>query len=147
MQIITKKAENKPLTITVEYPELDTFTKDLIKRIRQLDSYLIGKAEGQQTRIYFPSIYYVESVDRRTYVYTESEVFQTDGTLRELEKRFENAGIVRVSKSCFININMLHDIRQLRNSHLEATLINGEKIIVSRTYLSNIKKAFKEGRS
>lgn len=147
MQIITKKVENKPLTITVEYPELDLFTKDLIKRIRQLDSFLIGKAEGQLTRVYFSDIYYVESVDRRTYAYTKSDVFQTDGTLRELEKAFQNTSIVRVSKSCFINISMLHDIRQLRNSHLEATMNNGEKVIVSRTYLSNIKKAFKEGRA
>ncbi|HWQ74703.1 MAG TPA: LytTR family DNA-binding domain-containing protein, partial [Syntrophomonas sp.] len=49
---------------------------------------------------------------------------------------------VQVSKSCLINMNVLESIRTLFNSRLEATLINGEKVNVSRTYLAAIRDAF-----
>jgi DNA-binding LytR/AlgR family response regulator len=41
-------------------------------------------------------------------------------------------------------MDMLYSIKQLMNSQLEATLINGEKLIVARTYLKNIKNILKE---
>ena len=44
-----------------------------------------------------------------------------------------------------MNINELVHIKTLSNSRLEAELSNGEKINVSRTYISEIKrKNFKE---
>lgn len=42
-----------------------------------------------------------------------------------------------------MNVSHLTEIKQLKNSHLEATLDNGEKLIVSRKYLRDIKRRFK----
>jgi DNA-binding LytR/AlgR family response regulator len=39
---------------------------------------------------------------------------------------------------------MLENIRTLFNSRLEGTLINGEKITISRTYIPAIRAAFAE---
>ena len=39
-----------------------------------------------------------------------------------------------------VNINELVHIKALSNSRLEAELSNGEKIIVSRTYIPEIKR-------
>lgn len=44
-----------------------------------------------------------------------------------------------------MNVDMLYSIRQLMNSRLEATLINGERLIVARTYLKGIKNILKGG--
>ena len=41
-----------------------------------------------------------------------------------------------------MNTSHLTGIRQLKNSHLEAMLDNGEKLIVSRKYLRDIKQRF-----
>lgn len=41
---------------------------------------------------------------------------------------------------------MSQEIRQIKNSHLEAVLDNEEKIIVSRKYLPDIKKLFTSSR-
>jgi len=59
-----------------------------------------------------------------------------------LFEQLREYAFVQVSKSCFINMDVLESIRTMLNSRLEATLINGEKINVSRTYLSGIKNAF-----
>ena len=78
-------------------------------------------------------------VERKTFLYTKDEVYMTDKKLYELEDMFREAGIIRISKSCLVNVDMLCSIRQLMNSQLEATLRNGEKLIVERTYLKSIK--------
>ena len=43
-----------------------------------------------------------------------------------------------------MNTDKLREIKQIRNSHLEAVLDNDEKLIVSRKYLPDIKKVFKK---
>ena len=43
-----------------------------------------------------------------------------------------------------MNTGYLKEIKQIRNSHLEAVMDNDEKLIVSRKYLTDIKRIFKK---
>ena len=52
-----------------------------------------------------------------------------------------HTGFVRVSKSMILNIEKLKGIKTLVNSRLEAILLNGESICVSRKYLKDIREA------
>ena len=144
MEIKTRQIEDKPLTVIIEYPILDTKTKRLIQKIESLDFMVSGNSKGKVFQVHISDIYYVESVERKTFLYTRDEVYMTDKKLYELEEMFREAGIIRISKSCLVNVDMLYSIRQLVNSHLEATLLNGEKLIVARTYLKSIKNILKE---
>ena len=56
-----------------------------------------------------------------------------------------DSDLVRVSRTCIINTDHLQEIGQLKNSRLEATMDNNEKIIVSRKYLWEIKNVFRRG--
>ena len=145
MEIKTRQVDDKPLTIIIEYPILDTKTKKLIKKIESLDLMVSGNCKGKVFQVHISDIYYAESVERKTFLYTKDEVYMTDKKLYELEEMLKEAGIIRISKSCLMNADMLYSIRQLMNSQLEATLLNGEKLIVARTYLKNIKNILKEG--
>lgn len=49
-------------------------------------------------------IYYVESVERKTFFYTKDEVYMADKKLYELEDLLAGTGIVRISKSCLMNV-------------------------------------------
>lgn len=144
MEIKTRQIDDKPLTVIIEYPILDTKTKNLIKKIESLDLMISGNRNGTVFQVHISDIYYVESVERKTFLYTKDEVYMTDKKLYELEEAFKEAGIIRISKSCLMNVDMLYSIRQLLNSQLEATLLNGEKLIVARTYLKSIKNILKE---
>lgn len=144
MEIKTRQIDGKPLTIIIEYPILDTKTKRLIKKIEGLDFMVSGNSKGKVFQVHISDIYYMESVERRTFLYTKDEIYVTDKKLYELEEMLRDAGIIRISKSCLMNMDMLYSIRQLMNSQLEATLLNGEKLIVARTYLKNIKNILKE---
>ncbi|MBD5537415.1 MAG: LytTR family transcriptional regulator [Lachnospiraceae bacterium] len=144
MEIMMRQIEDKPLTVIIEYPILDTKTKKLIQKIESLDFMVSGHSKGKVFQVHISDIYYVESVERKTFLYTRDEVYMTDKKLYELEEMFREAGIIRISKSCLVNVNMLYSMRQLVNSQLEATLLNGEKLIVARTYLKSIKNILKE---
>ncbi len=144
MEIKTRQVDDKPLTIIIEYPILDTKTKKLIKKIESLNFIISGNSKGKDYQVHISDIYYVESVERKTFLYTKDEIYMTDKKLYELEEMLREAGIIRISKSCLMNVDMLYSIRQLMNSQLEATLLNGEKLIVARTYLKSIKNILKE---
>ena len=144
MEIETRQIDGKPLTVIIEYPILDTKTKKLIKKVKSLDLMVSGNSKGKVFQLHISDIYYVESVERKTFLYTKDEVYMTEKKLYELEEVFSEAGVIRISKSCLVNVDMLYSIRPLVNSQLEATLLNGEKLIVTRTYLKSIKNILKE---
>ena len=144
MEIKTRQIDDQPLTIIIEYPILDAKTKRLIKKIEALDFMVSGNRKGKVFQVHISDIYYMESVERKTFLYTKDEIYMTDRKLYELEEMLRDTGIIRISKSCLMNMDMLYSIRQLMNSQLEATLLNGEKLIVARTYLKNIKDVLKE---
>lgn len=144
MEIKTRQINDKPLTIIVEYPILDRKTKRLIQKIEALDFVVSGNSNGKVFQVPISDIYYIEAVERKTFLYAKDEVYMTDKKLYELEEMFRETGIIRISKSCLMNIDMLDSIKQLMNSQLEATLVNGEKLIVARTFLKSIKNILKE---
>ena len=142
MEIITRQVDNKPLTVTIEYPEYTESVKGLIRKIESLDVSFSVTAEDRQMRISRSDVYYLEIVDRKAFLYTEKDVFRLDASMQEILNLTVDSDLVRISRTCIMNTSHLTEIRQLKNSHLEATLDNGEKLIVSRKYLRDIKRRF-----
>ena len=142
MEIITRQVENKPLTVTIEYPEYTESVKGLIRKIESLDVSFSVTAEDRQMRIARSDVYYLEIVDRKAFLYTEKDVFRLDASMQQILNLTIDSDLVRISRTCIMNTSHLTEIRQLKNSHLEATLDNGEKLIVSRKYLRDIKRRF-----
>ena len=142
MEIITRQAIDKPLTVTIEYPEYNEVVKGLIKGIKSLDVSFSVTSEDGQMRIARSDVYYLEIVDRKVFLYTEKDVYRLNATMQEILNITMDSDLVRISRTCIMNTSHLTGIRQLKNSHLEAALDNGEKLIVSRKYLRDIKRRF-----
>lgn len=85
-------------------------------------------------------IAYVEALDRKCFVYTENNVFETSYKLYELESLFSGMKFYRVSKSCLVSHKFISSIKTEMNHRLRLTLKNGEAIIVSRQYAEEIKE-------
>ena len=142
MKIVTRQVEGQPLTVTIEYPEYTESVRGLVRRIESLDVSFSASADGKQMRISISDVYYLEKVDRKLFLYTRGDVYRIDASMPEVERITEDSDLVRISRTCIMNTSPLTEIRQLKNSHLEATLDNGEKLIVSRKYLRDIKRRF-----
>ena len=98
-------------------------------------------------RIEISEVYYIEIVDRKVFLYTREEVFRLNASMSEIAGIATESDLVRISRTCIMNTSHMTGIRQLKNSHLEAVLDNGEKLIVSRKYLHDIKRRFERDDS
>ena len=144
MRIEKRQVKGQPLTVIIEYPEWNESVDNLIKKIGRMDISFVGKTEDREVSISISDIYYIENVERKLFLYTKDEVFRLDGTMPEIESRIYDTGLVRISRTCIMNTDYLKEIKQIRNSHLEAVMDNDEKLIVSRKYLADIKKMFRK---
>ena len=140
MNIILKEDPSKELTVTVEYPEQSNQVLRIIHKLKAEEKSLIGSENGRSYKVLIPEIYYIECVDKRTFIYTKDAVFKTEKRLYQLEKELKEYNFVKVSRNCLLNIHELVHIQTLANSRLVAELSNGEKIVVSRTYIGEIRR-------
>lgn len=84
-------------------------------------------------------IYYIESVDKRTYVYTKDKCFETKYRLYELDEIL-NRNYFRASKAMIVNIKKIQSVKAEINGRMTAELLNGERIIISRSYVKDLKE-------
>ena len=131
------------MTVIIEYPQWNESVERLVRKISRMDLAFTGRTADKSIQISISEIYYIENVERKLFLYTRDEVYRFDGTMSDIESSIYNTGLVRISRTCIMNTDFLKEIRQIRNSHLEAVMDNGEKLIVSRKCLPDIKKIFK----
>lgn len=133
----------KDLEITIKYAQEDRRVARILAFLQSLDMQIRCSVDDTEQMIDIADIYYIESVDKKTFVYLAKEVYHIDLRLYQLKEKLQSAGFVQISKSCLLNINALESIRPLFNSRMEATLKNGEKVCVNRKYLQEVKKALR----
>ena len=143
MRIEKRQVEGQPLTVIIEYPEWNETVDSLVRKIGRMDISFVAKTEGGSVSIGISDVYYIENVERKLFIYSKDEVYRFDGSMSDIECRITDNALVRISRTCIMNTDHLKEIRQIRNSHLEAVMDNDEKLIVSRKYLPDIKRIFK----
>ena len=98
------------------------------------------KDDGATYSLLADNVYYIESIDNRTFLCTEKDIYESDLKLYEIENLLAGTQFIRVSKNLIVNTALIDSVRALFNGKFEASLMNGEKVIVNRHYV----KAFKE---
>lgn len=131
------------MEITIKYSQNDKQVNRIIDFLQSFDMQIKCDTDNIERMINILDIYYIESVDKKTFVYLEKTVYHTDFRLYQLKDKLYEYGFVQISKSCILNINALESIKPIFNSRMEATLKNGEKVYINRNYLSGVKKALK----
>lgn len=129
--------------ITIRCPYMDNRLKRLVEQIRQYSSCLTGYQETKQFQLPLESIYYLESVDGKTFLYQKKEVYTCRENLAALESQLARSGFVRISKNCILNLAFLEYVEPLFNHRLKAILKNGEALIVSRNYIASLREQLK----
>ena len=126
--------------IQVSCRQLTPEIEKLLAMLRILDKQL-AVTKGEDTYILDVfKVAYIESVDRKTFIYTEEDVYESGWKLYELEAQLEDCGFIRVSKSCLLRLQAVKSLKADLNRRIKATLGNGEQIIVSRQYADALKK-------
>jgi len=114
--------------------------EEIVANISLIGLTFAGKKQGETFFIPIKDIFYFESVDGTVFFYTEKEVFEAAAKLYKIEESLHHVKFVRVSKTVIVNLEKMQSIKKSENSRLVATLINKEKVLVSRQYVPEIKK-------
>jgi DNA-binding LytR/AlgR family response regulator len=136
---LKKVPSQKEIEIQIKYAQMDANVKRIISSIQSCDKTLNVHAENKHYKVNVRDIFYIESVDKKTFVYCKEQVFGSNLRLYELHNQLSKYDFIQVSKSCILNMNVLKSIERRLNSTMEAMLINGEKINISRKYIPHIK--------
>ena len=129
------------IEVIIKYSQRNRQVNRIIDFLQSFDMQIKCAGDNTEQMINILDIYYIESVDKKTFVYLENAVYRTDFRLYQLKSKLQTYGFVQISKSCILNINVLDSIRPLFNSRMEAALKNGEKVNINRNYLNGVKKA------
>ena len=108
--------------------------------LRMYDKKITGLLNEQTHLLSTSEILYIESVDRKTFLYTDNEVYETVLKLYELEDRLAGDDFIRATKSSIINFGKVKSLRSDFGGKMLCTLENGEIVTVSRQYTGVIKQ-------
>lgn len=129
--------------IVINCAHMDQRLQHLVDMIRQYSFSLTGYQDDHEFQLPLEQIYFIDSTDGKTFLYLEKEVYSCRETLSSLEDRLTRTSFARISKNCIINTSFLKSVRPLYNHRLEATLINGESLIITRNYVESLKTKLK----
>lgn len=130
------------IEVLIRYARMNKTVKQLAALIETFNTTIKCRLDNQEILLNVSEIFYIESVDKRSFVYSAKEVYRTELKLYQALETLSDFGFVQVSKSCLININMLKSMRPLLNSRMEATMKNDERVNVTRKYVAGIRAKF-----
>ncbi len=131
------------LEVTIKYGRDKENLQRIVKLLKSVDIQIKCDNNGMERMINASDIYYIESVDKQTFVYLEREVYHTDLRLYQLIEQLKKCGFVQISKSCILNIHYMDSIKPIFNSRMEVTLKNSERVYINRNYLGEVKKTLR----
>ncbi len=128
------------LTISIVCKQLTPEIEKIIAALRMMNHQLPARKDNEIHLLDAAQVLYIESVDRKCFIYTDGDVYESNFRLYELEQQLEECGFFRVSKSFLIHLQKIQSLKSVINRKIRITLSNGEQIIVSRQYADELKK-------
>jgi len=141
---LERNVTQKDIEVLITYPKMNKFVERIVSLIKSLDLQIPCFSDNCIELINVSEIYYVESIDNKTIIHCDKNIYQAKERLYQIYERLKESGFIQINKYCIINIRKLAKIKQLGNSHLEAVLKNNHYLIVTRKYLADIKHLLKE---
>jgi DNA-binding LytR/AlgR family response regulator len=138
---IQKVKESKDEEVLIRCVEITKEVKDIYSYALSKGTELVGNCEEKIVRFRLEDICYFEAVDEKVFAYTKDKVYEVKGRLYEFEEAYSSHHFIRCSKSVVLNLMQLVSISPALNSRFFAHMKNGEKVMITRQYVKDLKKA------
>lgn len=142
MKIIKKRAsltEEESITIVARDDN------EKVKRILEIlerDQDLILSQDHKTVKLPPEDVYYIESIDFKTYVYSKKEIYRSRLRLYEMEKVLPQTNFLRINRQTILNLRKISSVASAGGGRIEVHLKSGDKLIVSRQYAPLLKERF-----
>lgn len=125
--------------VDIHVPSLTPEVEKIISLMRMMDMQIAVKKSDETVLLDVGDIFYIEAVERNTFIYTEKETYESSLKLYEFEQQLSEKDFIRISKQSVLNIRKVKSLRSDINRKIRVTLLNDEQIIVSRMYSDELR--------
>lgn len=137
---INVEEDIKDIEVVISCSRLTPEIEKVLATLRMMERQLLVKKREETYILDVSKVIYLESVDRKTFVYTREDVYESGFKLYELEQQLDECGFFRASKSCVAALRYIKSLRTDVNRKIKVTMENGEQIMVSRQYAEELRK-------
>ena len=113
--------------VVIRCPRTDGQVARMLALLRVFEQKLTGVRDGETFLLEAAEVLYIDTVDRRTFLYTSGGVYETPLKLYELSDRLASVDFFRAGKSEL-------------GGRMRLTMSNGELVFVSRQYVPEVKR-------
>lgn len=126
--------------ISIRAPHLNSDIERIVAMMRMIDMQIAVRKDNETYLLETDRILYIEAVDRKTFVYTATESYESELKLYELEQDLVARDFLRISKQSIVNLRKIKSLKADVNRKIRITLQNGEQIVVSRMYSDELRR-------
>lgn len=130
--------------IVINCPQADEDILRLVAMLRIYQKKLVGFQNGEHCLLDVKDILYIDTADKRTYLYTCGAVYESALRLYELEDSLRELDFLRAGRSVIVNFRRVRSIRPELGGRLLVTMDNAEQVYVSRQYAGDMKAKLRE---
>lgn len=130
--------------VIINCPQADEDILRLVAMLRVYQKKLVGVRDGERHLLDVKDILYIDTTDKKTFLYTEKAVFESALRLYELEDALRELDFFRAGRSVIINFRRIRSIRPELGGRMIVTMDNSEQVYVSRQYAGELKEKLRE---
>ena len=130
--------------VDIRYRELTPAIHQIFQLCEDTSSVLLCEKDNATYKVDVNDVLYIETVDRKSCVYTKDEVYIMPTSLSQLEENLTSKHFVRISRMALLNIYQVKSLSNGLEFRLTAEMTNGEEIIINRSYRSALLDAIQE---
>ena len=128
------------IEVIIRAPHLNNDIERMVAMMRMIDMQIAVRKDNETFLLDTNKILYVEAVDRKTFVYTNTDTYESELKLYELEQELVERDFLRISKQSIVNLRKIKSLKSDVNRKIRITLQNGEQIVVSRMYSDELRR-------
>ena len=126
--------------VVIRAKKLNSDVEKLVAMMRMVNMQIGVRKNDETYLLDVEKILYIEALERKTFVYTAEETYESDLKLYEIEQELLEHDFFRISKQSIVNIRMIKSLKSDINRKIRITLKNGEQIVVSRMYSDELRR-------
>ena len=128
------------IEVIIRAPHLNNDIERMVAMMRMIDMQIAVRKDNETFLLDTDKILYVEAVDRKTFVYTNTDTYESELKLYELEQELVERDFLRISKQSIVNLRKIKSLKTDVNRKIRITIQNGEQIVVSRMYSDELRR-------
>lgn len=133
-------ADGEEESITVRCREKTEELMMLVNALGAAVEGVTGCRGDEMFKIKLADIYYFEVLENKAFIYCEREVYESKLKLYEFESLTRGTRFFRATKSTVVNADKIKSVSPSLSGRFNVKLVNGESTVVSRGYVSALKK-------